>query len=481
MRFSLKSLFLIPAALCMLSSKADAHTAPGDSLEESGRSRQVEVRFEEGRVLFHFAYEKADEALVSGRFDGRLVEWPMHFDGNRWTKSAELDDGDYEFRILFKTQEDDDWHEQENVSFEYEETEVYDLRIDSHEIRLFEKHTNHDRITALDFEYNRVEGLRPDLTIAIEQSHRNPASISWTQGYAPAQDRWSWKAEVDLPVLPPAGLFMTAEGYDRTMSHDEWTLSRDENSAAALFLSEDFRDYTLDRGFATGLMLRGDDHEVGIRYRDVETSPAGNNADWSLFGNAKEFRPNLFVDSAGVSGERRQVEGSIKLDFRNRKLRPTSGTALWLKGEYAGHNLGGDYDYARGTAEMRELYQLGGWSALRIRAMGGAIDGTAPAYRQFYIGGVGTLRGHRFKELVGTRFFVANIEYLMPLWDEMAIAFFTDIGDAWGTEARNDFDLESDMGIGLEVDDGSIRVDFARQADQSDSDLIVTLRIQRMF
>ncbi len=481
MRFPLISLILVSAALCLCATAAFAHPAADDSLDAGDHSKQVEVRFEEGRVVFHFAYDRADEAVVSGRFDGRTVEWPMRFDGERWTRRAELDDGDYEFRILFKTRDDEDWQEQENVSFEYHETAVYDLQIDSRAIKLFEKHSRHDRTTALGFEYNRVEGLRTDLTIAIEQGRRNPGGFSWTQGYAPAQERWSWKARADIPLFRPAGLFLTATGYDRTVSHDTWTLSADENSAAALFLHEDFRDYTLDRGFATGLALRSNDHEVSVRYRDVESSPAGRNANWSLFGNAKDFRPNLFADSAGVEGERRQVEGSVALDFRNRKARPTSGTALWLEGEYAGHELGGDFDYARGTAELREIYQLGGWSALRLRVMGGAIDGVAPLYRQFYIGGVGTLRGHRFKELTGTRFVVANIEYLVPLWDEMAIAFFTDLGDAWGTPARTTFDVESDMGIGLEVDDGAVRVDFARRADQSDADLLVTLRIQRMF
>ncbi|NNE08906.1 MAG: BamA/TamA family outer membrane protein [Gemmatimonadetes bacterium] len=481
MRIRLNSLLLAPAALFLFAAAASAHTVEVDSLHAIDLSKQVEVRFEEGRVVFHFRYDRADEAVVSGRFDGRTVEWPMRFDGERWTRSAELDDGDYEFRILFKTSEDEDWREQENVSFEYQETEVYDLRIDSHEIRLFEKHARHDRTTALGFEYNRVEGLRTDLTIAIEQGRRNPGGFSWTQGYAPAQDRWSWKANAEIPLFRPAGLFLTAEGYDRTVSHDTWTLSADENSAAALFLHEDFRDYTLDRGYAAGLAVRSDDHEVSVRYRDVESSPAKNNADWSLFGNAKDFRPNLFADSAGVAGERRQIEGSLELDYRNRRDTPTSGRALRLEGEYAGHELGGDFDYARGTAEWREFYRLGGWSALRLRVMGGAIDGVAPAYRRFYIGGIGTLRGHRFKELSGTRFFVTNIEYLVPLWDEMAIAFFTDIGDAWGTPARSDFDVESDMGIGLEVTDGAVRVDFARRADQTDADLMVTLRIQRMF
>ena len=76
--------------------------------------------------------------------------------------------------------------------------------------------------------------------------------------------------------------------------------------------------------------------------------------------------------------------------------------------------------------------------------MGGSIEGTPPLQERFYLGGIGTLRAHDFKELVGNRFFLANIEYRASVMEDLQVVFFTDMGDAWDTPERRDFDLESD-------------------------------------
>jgi Tol biopolymer transport system component len=78
-------------------------------------------------------------------------------------------------------------------------------------------------------------------------------------------------------------------------------------------------------------------------------------------------------------------------------------------------------------------------SNVAVRAFAGATDGNNPSL--VYFGGLDTIRGTRFRELVGDRGFFANIEYRFPLIDYIATPFiafqglrgvvFFDVGGAW--------------------------------------------------
>jgi Tol biopolymer transport system component len=89
--------------------------------------------------------------------------------------------------------------------------------------------------------------------------------------------------------------------------------------------------------------------------------------------------------------------------------------------------------------DFRQYFSVTQRSNLAFRAFAGWSDGNRPNI--YYIGGLDTLRGTRFRELAGYQAFFANIEYRFPLIDVLAtpvIAFqgvrgilFFDIGGAW--------------------------------------------------
>ncbi len=461
-------------------------------LDEDGPARpklpehpRVRVLFTDDGIEFRFRHERAVEAYVEGSFNNRESDrWEMNRKGADWIYTTRLPDGDYNFRVLYRLDNDSDLVEGKKIGAHvgYSKTDLINLILDDQSIRLYDPSKRGEVQTRLDADYNRVQGFDLSYTIGVQHLSRRSPRFHWTQGYSWGLERWSWRAGAEVPIRPRSGLEFLVEGLEQTVSHDTWSIETEENIAAALFLKEDFFDYVWQSGWSAGLQKRGRGHTFRVAYRETDTSPLTRTVDWALLSKDKKFRPNLFSGDSLVAGNTRQIETSIEWDRRNRTNRPTAGWFIRLDGEYAGEELGGDYDYKRSVGRFSHYFKLTDDTQFDMRVMGGGIDGTAPLYRMFRIGGVGTLRAHDFKELTGNRFVVANIEYRVRLFSSFQVAFFTDIGDAWDTEERRHIDLESDMGIGLADDDGDVRINLARRLNQgADDDLVVTFRMNRMF
>ncbi len=440
----------------------------------------VVVEWTGSAVLFRFHGVDVSEAKVrTTDKDGKKSIRPMTRSGDEWTCEMNLGDGEYLFRVLYRTGGGEKDGSPED---RFNETDHYGLDVFDNGVRLEPDPLNNELSTHLGFDYNRVEGADLSYTLGYRQRRDRVPRFEWMQGYSFGPERWTWKADARLPVWARGGLSIGAEGYDETRDDDRWTVSANENLAAALLIKEDFRDYTWRRGWRVFLDWEKGIHRATIGYREEDAQPLRTTVDWSLFGGAKEFRENLFADSLLVAGGTRSVEGSLEIDTRNRKTRPTTGYLARLDAEYAGRNLGGDYDYARYTAEVSRYMKLARDMHLDFRLIAGAIDGEAPLYRRFYIGGVGTMPAYRFKEFHGDRVLLANIEYRVDVGGDMAVAFFADTGDAWRRSDRRDADLSSDMGIGLESLDGFARLNLAHGiGDGGKNDAVITFRFNRLF
>lgn len=452
--------------------------------EEGRRIGRVDIdRVEEG-VYIRFHQPDAAEAYIEGTFTGwnpRL----MDREPSGWVYERRLRKGDHRFRIRYRLAEDHHWFEEpeREERLTGERGKVYVLDLSDREIGWYVEEEREDDFRAgVGAAYNRVEGLRLTYRLGLRHGIRRTARIEWAQSYSIKAERWSWEATLAAPLHPVPGLSLELEGYDKTRIPLQWTVTAEENFAAALLIKEDFYDYVWSRGWTARFVETLGSHTLSVGYGERHDDPMGKVTDWSFFGGEKTFRENLFTDSAGIRGETKRLEGRYTFDDRNYEETPTMGWLAVLSGEYAGWELGGDYDYWKGVADFRHYHKLTSRVHFDFRVMGGAIRGTAPRQERFHLGGVGTMRAHDFKEMVGDRFFLANIEYRASVWGDLQCAFFADLGDAWETEERRDFDLESDMGIGVLGEEGDIRVDLARRLGRGDdNDLVVTVRFARMF
>jgi len=143
----------------------------------------------------------------------------------------------------------------------------------------------------------------------------------------------------------------------------------------------------------------------------------------------------VFSDFGPLSGRRWRLAGSYAPDF-DKELAAGGGEP----GGTLSANL---------TLDARQYIPLSRRSGLAMRLFGATSSGNAP--QPFYFGGLDTVRGFDFRELVGNRAFFVNLEYRFPLFDVLRNAFldfrgirgrvFLDVGGAYFTYSGRDFDF----------------------------------------
>ena len=106
---------------------------------------------------------------------------------------------------------------------------------------------------------------------------------------------------------------------------------------------------------------------------------------------------------------------------------------------------------------------------LIMRGMYGGSDGYLPIYKRYFLGGLGTLRGYRHKEYMGTRFWMINTEYRTRFpGSDIAAALIWDMGKIGNdTALDSDVDLKHSIGFALTLGD-DFRISVAKRLDRSD-------------
>jgi outer membrane protein insertion porin family len=135
----------------------------------------------------------------------------------------------------------------------------------------------------------------------------------------------------------------------------------------------------------------------------------------------------------------------VRRDDVDSVILPSKGTNVYLGWEHAGA-LGGDFDFDRftgGFAAYTTVYEdlLDRKTILSLHTDWGYISGDAPFFERFYGGGLGSVRGFRYRGIsprsgiaedpIGGDFMAtANLEMSFPLAaDILRGVLFTDIGD----------------------------------------------------
>ncbi|WP_270446387.1 BamA/TamA family outer membrane protein, partial [Anaeroglobus sp. AF13-6AC] len=126
------------------------------------------------------------------------------------------------------------------------------------------------------------------------------------------------------------------------------------------------------------------------------------------------------------------VTWSHVFDNRDNIYDPMHGKRLSFTGTWAGHGLGGDFDYYKFIIENRLYYKVGVKHVIAVRLMGGIATGDMPYNDLFTLGGADTLRGYEDDEFRGNKMYAATVEYRFPIAKKVQGVLFTDMGAAWG-------------------------------------------------
>lgn len=174
---------------------------------------------------------------------------------------------------------------------------------------------------------------------------------------------------------------------------------------------------------------------------------------WSLFGGAHDdrFLGNVVADTGWFYGAGLRWRGSRGLDPRGLRM----SADLRLEGAT------GRMDYGRAFLETIVSRGLGPVTA-SVTAAAGTSEGELPAQRQFFLGGLQSVRGQTAGTGVGEAFWLGRLELGS---NNVAVrpVVFGDFGwagprDGWNAIGRP----MSGVGVGASFLDGMVRVDLAR-------------------
>lgn len=166
-------------------------------------------------------------------------------------------------------------------------------------------------------------------------------------------------------------------------------------------------------------------------------------------------------------GRTNSLTWSHVFDNRDNVYDPTKGKRLSFTTTWAGHGLGGDFDYFKFIAENRLYYKVGRAHVLALRLMGGIATGDMPYNDLFTLGGADNLRGYEDDEFRGNKMYAATLEYRYPIAKKIQGVVFVDAGNAWGGtddifwyHGNNKLHFSGGVGFRITTPIGPVRLDY---------------------
>ncbi|MBZ0269909.1 BamA/TamA family outer membrane protein, partial [bacterium] len=453
-----------------------------------------------GGVLFRIEDDDARQVSLVGDFNGwdqDATPMKRHRDGV-WRTTVDLEPGKWAY--LFSV--DGGWiRDPDNpvitvadVGRDDTDLDVSLVHVKRDGVALPQPHGVEEAATEFTGSYDRVSQITLTGGLRYRNRLQMHPDLDVDVGYAFGRERWLYEVGMTQPLIDAELVDVGVQAYRRNATPDDFRIGTTENSLAAFFFRQDWRDYHEAEGVSAFVRgYAGPDQEVLVRWRREDHRSVSKTTDWGLFEGETRMRVNRPVDE----GQLRALSVAYGLDTRNHRTQPTRGFLARTNWEWAGGAFGGDFEFQRGRVDLRRYIKLSPDHFLDIRLLGamideahraadggGELDGFAaiPVQERLYLGGIGTMRATQFKSLAGDRAVLANVEMRVEIFDDLQAVVFTDLGDAW-VEADAEFDLKTDAGIGFQDADGSIRVNLAKKMDNREGDdgLFVSVRINRMF
>ena len=271
----------------------------------------------------------------------------------------------------------------------------------------------------------------------------------------------------------------TSLGFSLFNREDEYTDYDSDGSEVAQY-NKKSKGFNISFGRQTGeytrdyltLESRSDkykwdnDDSSGFRYN--AGSGAGPNNKWN--NKTYDFAGMHYVDKN--FGRINSITWQKVYDSRDNIYEPTRGRRISYTAQWAGHGLGGDFDFYKFTAEMRAYKKIGAKNVLAFRARGGFIQGDAPYSQLFTLGGADTLRGYEDDQFRGKNMYNATLEFRFPIVKKVSGVLFTDIGDAWDApnvpwyKNTKSFNYGVGAGIRITTPIGPVKLDYGIGKDK---------------
>lgn len=331
--------------------------------------------------------------------------------------------------------------------------------------------------------YNRVDGLYLGVNFKYLDYDSLYPTIDGEVGYGFASERFRMTLGLKQVLLRKPALSVGARYFKQLQSEDDWLLDHKENTFFALLFTEDYKDYYESHGGTVFAEMKPTEHiDVNVGYTYYETNwLRAYRVLWSLIGGDKLFDPNFgSVDPAY------RTYGTLEIDstengylsaevnystYDDEWLFEESSWRLSAKFELADSKLNSDFDYSRYLFTVNRHQQINRHTTLLARIMFGNSDGYLPMYKRFYLGGIGSLHGYQFKEYIGTRFWMSNLEYRFEFpGSDIAFSMIWDMGQIANDRKLNgDVEWKQSLGFSLYMAK-NIKFTLSKRLDRSEND-----------
>ena len=314
------------------------------------------------------------------------------------------------------------------------------------------------------FEYNRNEGLRfVPLNWNWDRGNESLIRLSFSLGYRFSSSEFIGRTTLESSLLKNRSAILFASGFKTVRTDDEFRLPEKENSWASLWGRQDFYDRWDETGFEVGFGFDFSHLKVKGKFVRVTQSEISVNQDlWSFTNESSVLRNNPFMVETDVE----YLEGVAA--FRTASYSPLkTGLAILSKVEMTLKMI--DSTLADSSLRLTHIamanWEVSDGVVIRNRLILGMGSESLPIYRQFGIGGLGSVSAQNYKSQIGNHMAQVNSElvfteeftdtwFMVKLFYDAGMAFNSpDLLDMKPNSERSDTWLQS-AGIGFGWEDG---------------------------
>jgi hypothetical protein len=268
-------------------------------------------------------------------------------------------------------------------------------------------------------------------------------------GYSFGQNEWNYILGAEKLLGKNRHVMIGGEYHHAITTDDYWRVGMHETTLTSLLSGYDYLDYYKQTGWGVYFLLRTNRYfEGGIAYSDARFSSLAPATDFALFGSSNRYRANppvdiengTVIDTLSISS----LTFTSSLNPKRLKLSPNFAFSLTGSVELGDPGIGSsDYSYTKYLGELTSYVYLEQGGVLKYRLKAGTITGNAPLFKEFQLGGVGSLRALPFKslpvgEVSGNQMILSNLElhlgspgYGLGSWidfEDIYLSLFLDSG-----------------------------------------------------
>lgn len=270
-------------------------------------------------------------------------------------------------------------------------------------------------------------------------------------GYSFGQSEWQYVLGLEKYLGRQNRVIIGGEYHSATTTDDYWRVGMIETSLTSFMGGYDFQDYYKQQGLGLYMLFRTRRlFEGGVAYNDDRYNSQQRETDWALFGAGDRYRPNPPVEFVNGSAVDTVNISSLTFNasFNPKRLVLSKYYTFSISGQLEIGDSGiasSDYTYTKFLGEMINYYNFEEGGLLKHRLRIGSISGEAPLFKQFQLGGIGTMRALPYKSLPfasplqgGNQMILSNTEvhFGSPSWkggdwvdfDDFYISLFLDSG-----------------------------------------------------